>query len=435
MARVVNFEGQSHSFPDDASDDEIRQALGGAQTQGGAAGILPGIAQEFNNPSHSLSLIGAAGGLYRGAKSLFNDASDLGAGKVDLSSPQGADKAVGVAASVLPMSPAATATGMVVKGARPAAAPSREALGAAADADYAAGRSSGLQIDPASTGALADKMHAELVGEGYDPLNHPAVFRAIDRLRTPEASTINDVDASRKMLGRVGEDFTQRGATGLATKHIDNYLDNIPAGDVVAGDADRTSQFFRNGRSNYAAARRSDELTGAVDRAERQADKSGTGANVDNTTRQRADAIINKGDFVNGGNRLYGYTPEEVSGLEGVVKGSPAGNALRWIGRAAPTGPITMGAEGGAVTGALAAGRPELAAGLTAVPAVGYAAKKASDILTRNRMGAVDEMTRSRSALGQAMPPQPGRSVLLNPNMSPVASMIAGLMARQNQPQ
>lgn len=74
-----------------------------SKPQGGFAGIIPGIVEEFNNPPSHPSLIGMAGEMWRGVKT----ADKLGKGEIDLSSPEGADQAVAVAAQFLPTSPAA----------------------------------------------------------------------------------------------------------------------------------------------------------------------------------------------------------------------------------------------------------------------------------------------------------------------------------------
>jgi hypothetical protein len=71
-----------------------------AKPQGGIAGVIDEIKDRFNNPSSEPSLIGMAGEMWRGA-------NKLGSGKIDLTSPEGAQEAASVAAGFLPASPAA----------------------------------------------------------------------------------------------------------------------------------------------------------------------------------------------------------------------------------------------------------------------------------------------------------------------------------------
>lgn len=104
--------GVNINFPDGTDAATINgvmaQHFGGgqeksAQPQGGMAGVIDEIKDRFNNPRSEPSLIGMAGDLWRGVK----DASKLGSGEIDPMTPEGAQRAVGVAAQFLPISPSA----------------------------------------------------------------------------------------------------------------------------------------------------------------------------------------------------------------------------------------------------------------------------------------------------------------------------------------
>lgn len=449
MARVVNFEGQSHSFPDDASDDEIRAALSGAPAQRTG---LAGVADEITNPSHSFSLMGAAKGLNNtidaaaqslqgnfppAIKSLFNDATGLGNGSIDPSTPEGSLKGAAVAASVLPMSPASTAGRVITQASRAPRAPSIGELATARDADYAAGRASNASITPDAGHALADKITAVLQPH-FDPVDFPAVYRAVDRLREPSAGVpdirVGKLDDVHSALGNLGEVPGNGAAVGRAREPLQNYMENIPPADVARGDAQGASQFFRQGRENAAGAFRSDTIQERLRNAGNNAGASGTHSNEANTVRQGANSLLKTGDFKDGESRLYGFTPEETQAVEGSVQGSRPANAARFVAKKVGS-PFLWGSLAGAAGAAAESGHLIPAAVLGTASATSYGARQIADILARRPLQKLDEATRARTPLGQAMPRTPGSSVAVNPQMSPVAAMMLGLGANRNQSQ
>lgn len=104
--------GVNINFPDGTDAATINgvmaQHFGGGQEksappQGGMAGVVDEIKARFKGERNESSLIGMAGDMWRGVQ----DASKMGRGEVDLSSPEGASRGAAVAAQFLPTSPAA----------------------------------------------------------------------------------------------------------------------------------------------------------------------------------------------------------------------------------------------------------------------------------------------------------------------------------------
>lgn len=277
-----------------------------------------------------------------------------------------------------------------------APAPSVGDLKSAADASYTAGRASGLEINPQSTAKLADDITAQLTQDGHRDYLQPKTFRAIQELKNPVGATVNisDVDGVRRILGNAAGDPAESRAASVAIKSLDRYLGNVPAGDVVAGDAAVTSKLFQEGRANYSAAKRAELIDTALEKADRQAASAGSGANIDNATRQRLKELANDPK------KTRGFSDEEMAQLEKAIRGTWTGDTLRVLGN-------LLGGGGGMGTAVVAGlGGATVGPAGVGLPALGYAAKRLGAASTSRQAGRLSESLRSRSPLGQAMAQQ-----------------------------
>jgi hypothetical protein len=344
---------------------------------------------------------------------------------------------------------------------RPAPAPSTQDLFAAAQADYQAAANQGLQLHPHVADALATTIEQGARAQGYRPFTANAPFNAADELRgvsqpapappplgpnptaqqyrqwqqatqqagQPQPLTYADIESVRQSLRKVPYDPLQKGSGGGpnyaaaqdAIHALDNYTSNIPAADVLAGDPARVSDFSNNARGNWAAARRGEAADNLDWRSDLQAASTGSGANINNAKRAAVRG------FLTNDSRTQGWTEPELDQAENLVRGGFGANALRAVGKVAPTGYFSAAMDAIPIITELATGHPIAAALSGAGFGAAYAAKKAADLITRNRMTGLGEMTRARSPLGQAAPP------VASPSLTPVAAMIAGLSQKPPQ--
>lgn len=150
-------------------------------------GVIDYIKDRFNNPPSEPSLIGMAGQLYHS----YQDASKLGSGEIDPSTPEGAEKAVGAAAMFLPTSPATGTGKALARIAEGRAAPPAEVPGAVKAATTAANLDAPLPVGVASdsravqgltqagrqlpiVGAMIDNKVAKTVGAAGEKVNELA---------------------------------------------------------------------------------------------------------------------------------------------------------------------------------------------------------------------------------------------------------------------
>ena len=271
-----------------------------------------------------------------------------------------------------------------------------------------------LTVTPDFASSAAAKMRADL--KGFDPEAQGVVFKAADRLEglgKPNSTTpfvpveMNDVELIRKQLTtlKTSPDASVREAARKAIGSLQESQTTLTPAQVLRGNADEYGQTMRDAIGNYAAGKRSNTVMGKVALGDLNAATAGSGANEDNALRQAIKQLVRpvNNDIVPKASRL-GFNQTEIDALNKVARGTPTGNAARYLGKLAPTGSVSGVLSGGA---GFAAAGPMGAIGL---PAAGYVAKKIGDLSTKRAVQAVDSLVRSRSPLAAQvaaqLPPQ-----------------------------
>lgn len=278
------------------------------------------------------------------------------------------------------------------------AAPTRSALRASADGHYDAARNFGVEIDPKSTDQLAKDIATHLWDDrGFRPMKGlgKQTFKMLEELQAPRPSfNTDDIKSVRTALGNIAKanvvaNNPERAAAIEAVNMIDDYMAKLGTKDVVANahNLPALKQTMEAARGNYAASMRSATLEEMVDKATRRAARTGSGTNIDNTTRQNIDAIIN-----NPKKRMQ-YTTQELDAMREVVNGTFFRNLGRYTGKLSPSGIVS--ATLGTKLGQAVAGK----AGAVLGPAAGYLMKKAADSATSRAVARLNESTRARSPL------------------------------------
>jgi hypothetical protein len=273
------------------------------------------------------------------------------------------------------------------------ATPSLEALKGASNAGYQAIADLGVKWKPAGLNSLADEIHNALRDVGYRISTAPKTFGAIEELRLPKGQAtaeFADIDAARRVLQKAGIDPTEKDAVRIAREAIDAYLENPRPDHIISGDAERLGALAKDARGNYAAVKRSEAVAEAGQKAARQAEKAGSGGNIDNATRQQIDRILNNPK------RLRGFSKDEIQQMRDIVKGTRVGNNARLLGKLAPTGVVSGALSVGAGFGAGGG------IGAIAFPAIGLVAKRLGDSITKAQLAKLDELVRSNSPLARA---------------------------------
>lgn len=302
--------------------------------------------------------------------------------------------------------------------------PTVQQLGEAADKNFDRARTSGVEFNPQSVKnwALDTASHLDTEGRIDAPKVASGTHEILRRLQSipepepgmpPAVQTISNLQAIRKSLQSIAQDVSpanksDRAAASIAIDRLDKFISDASPQDIVAGTvaAPYAAEQWQNGRGNYAAAQRSNRITGeldnaytgVMDRGQLRADVANSGQNTGNALRQNVASLLTSRK------ELQGYSPEEIAALERAASGTRAMNASRWIGNFMGGG----GGLGAQLTSALGAGAgallgnvPGAMAGASVGPVVGAGAKLLEGNLTKRAVSAADELIRQRSPLYQ----------------------------------
>lgn len=351
-------------------------------------------------------------GILGSLKRAFTLPSDVYAGRVDPMSDEGIGRALEFSAFASPVNPGIRAGDLAIPGAmtrlrRPdAPPPSSEALKAAAKSGYDEIRDMGVDYHSDAVAGLAKSLRAELETDGIIAELAPKTFSILSKLESPPEGSVAPLaglEAARRTFANAAKDFsnpTEQHAAKRIIEGLDRFIEVGDPTTVAAGPAAAAGGVSARARANYAAAKRSDRLTGLEENAERRAEASNSGQNIDNTIRQRVASILENPK------RKAGFDGGEIADLEKVSRGTLGRNALRntgnYLGGGGGLGAMLTTSIGGA-TGAMAGGA--LGGGIGAIIPLtaGVTAKQIANILTKRSLGKVDKKTRKRSPLYEDM--------------------------------
>ena len=327
-----------------------------------------------------------------------------------------------------PMSPAARVGELTPAFMRPGMKPKKtvvptaKELKAAATAGYTKTENMGVEYGAQAVKSLGDDIAATLEKESrIRPLNKK-LFALLDEIRNPPSDstiTLPNLDNFRKQLGFIARDKdpAKSAAASIALEKLDDFLElggveTTASGGAVAGAAapqtlpavegegarsaaQRAGQILKDARGNYAASARSQALADIGDTSELRAAAANSGQNIGNTLRQKLASLrLSK-------NGSRGFTEEELTAIEQVIKGTATTNTLRRVsnllGGGGGIGQTLIGA-GGAGYGGAVGGLPGAVVGAMPVVA-GMASRKAANVLTKRQLENLAKMTRTRSPL------------------------------------
>jgi hypothetical protein len=288
--------------------------------------------------------------------------------------------------------------------------PSAQVHREVSDKGYEVLEKSGVDYSVNSVVDLARQIEIDLSRKGLRPEFIKDVDVVIKGLQNPPPgaiASIADLEAARQALRQAGNNFNNPREQKAAKIAIDRLSEFMLAADprsVVAGrmgshpDAVRSAQEAAKevaaARGNYAAAKRSETLSGKEYAAELRADAANSGQNLDNNIRGRiASLLLDKKESA-------GFTAKEREALEGVVRGTFIRNSARNIGNYLGGGG-GLGASALGLGGAITGGTTGVA--MAALPVVGNASKRIGNALTSRALNKVDEATRMRSPLYEAL--------------------------------
>jgi hypothetical protein len=251
-----------------------------------------------------------------------------------------------------------------------------------AKAAYKRAEDAGVKLSEKSFTGLKDSIVKE-IGERVDPTLHPDTTAALKRITDTTGDISLEKLDSLRQIASDAKGAVKPADQALAAKMvetIDEYVDGISAKDVTRGDASGAAA-LKEARSLYTRQKKGEEIAEVFRRAEIKAGANYTQSGLENALRGEFKALaLNQ-------KKLRRFNPQERAAIERVAKGGKAENALRFLGKFAPTGIVSAALGGG--LGAMVVGP----AG-AALPLAGLAGRAAATRMTLRNARNVDEMVR-----------------------------------------
>lgn len=263
--------------------------------------------------------------------------------------------------------------------------PEIEALRQQADAAYTAARKAGVVVSERSFKGNAARIAKRMADEGIDPTLHPRASAALRRLQEADGAVdLQGIDTLRRVVRAAGESETasERRLAHIMTEMLDGYVDRLGTRDLV-GTADPVlaRESLKTARNLWSRKSKGEVIEHLMDRAGNRAGQF-SGSGYENAIRTEFRNLAQSKS------RMRQFNKAEQDAIRKVARGGPVGNALRMIGKAAPTS---------IVSGALGAGAGYAAAGPVggvAVPLTGAAARMGATAITTRNARLASELVR-----------------------------------------
>jgi hypothetical protein len=307
-----------------------------------------------------------------------------------------------------------TAPAVRTRPAPPPKPPTSAELQAAYRQGYDKVRDMGVDYAAPRVAEMARGLKLALEKEGMLDNRFSDTHRIIDDLSAPQEGAVAPIaglESARRALLQVPPH--ERAAARLAINALDDFYERAAHGGesfVVAGPAAAAAEQQAANRGNFAAFKRSRDLTGIEYATGLRTKATNSGLNLDNNVRGKVTSLLTNED------KVRGYSPEEIAALERVVEGDRVRNSLRFYsnlaGGGGGMGAVVSGAVAGAAGGSV--GGVPVVGGLAgaAIPASGVAARVGAGALTKRSLRLADELIRSRSPLYEQMMNDPKMQVI-----------------------
>ena len=267
-----------------------------------------------------------------------------------------------------------------------ATVPSTDVLKRAAHNAYDAAENAGVVVSQPSFNAAVDDILNTAKMAGIDRTIHPKVTAALGRMDEARGTTpsLKDLDLLRRVAKSAGAsmDADERRIAGIVVDKLDDYIHGLQPQDVLSGNVKVATDALSDARNFWSRTRKAELLEDMMEKAANNAPNF-SGSGMENAIRSQFRQLVNNPK------RLRGFSEEEVEAIQKVARGGPVENALRMLGKFAPTGVVSSALSGG--TG-FAAGGP---IGAMALPAVGLGARHLATVMTNRNAKLAELLVRS----------------------------------------
>jgi len=299
-------------------------------------------------------------------------------------------------------------------------APTVQELKGQAGQQYKFAEDVGAVFKKNSYNQFANKIELTLAKEGLDKTLQPRVFAALERIKDTKGGNVSL--ENMEILRRIGQaagssaDASERRLASILVDNLDDFVETAQPGQLAKGSSEAVSA-LTDARELWKRAKKTEILDDLVASAELRADANFSQSGMENALRRKLVTLADNPK------KLRAFTKEEQSAIKVAAKGGPIQNALRLVGKLAPTGIVS---GGGSVGLGYLAGGPIGAVGL---PIIGGVARKGAEQLGLRNI----EQLRNRLATGNAPIPQVSTRGLIGARelAAPIINPITGLLTEE----
>jgi hypothetical protein len=309
--------------------------VAGSSALSGTAGQLPGLARLGQSASSELG------------RGIFASMAQAPGRQLAAAVPSGmAAQTVGEATG----SPIAgmlagmgTAAPFGMGGKAPKVSP-RDELAARSSAAYAQAEKSGIAFSPTKFNENMASTAVDLRKEGYTPTGYPKIEAAFKELTsTTQPKDFTELQALRKMIrnAQASTDPSESRLAGILKDKFDDYVANAPSADIIGANTKEGINAWKTARTEYQKMMKGDIFDEMLERAKLDVSKF-TQAGKENSMAQQLRQLAKNR------NKMRMFTPSEQAAITEAAKGSTTQNLLKFYGRFAPTGQISLAFSTGA---------------------------------------------------------------------------------------
>ena len=215
-------------------------------------------------------------------------------------------------------------------------APSAEDLAQTSRNLFTSARESGVELNAKDFATNMAGIGKELRNEGYDPRLYPKLSVALDEMtQAGIPKDFNELSTLRKFIqgAQKSADPDERRLATMLKDDFDTYVSNIPESSVVGGSKEGLKQ-WKEARDTYSKLSKSEVFTDMLENA--QLDKSKFSmSGIENSLAQQLRQLA-KND-----KKMRLFTQDEQDAIKKAAKGGVGQNALRFVGKFAPTSAVS----------------------------------------------------------------------------------------------
>lgn len=215
-------------------------------------------------------------------------------------------------------------------------APSAEQLAQQSKNLFTTARESGVELNAKDFATNMAGIGKELRNEGYDPRLYPKLAVALDEMtQAGIPKDFNELSTLRKFIqgAQKSADPDERRLATILKDDFDTYVANIPESSVVGGSKEGLKA-WKEARDTYAKLSKSEVFTDMLENATLDKSKFSM-SGIENSLAQQLRQLA-KND-----KKMRLFTEEEQDAIKKAAKGGAGQNALRFVGKFAPTSAVS----------------------------------------------------------------------------------------------